>query len=243
MPDPALPPLFFAAAVLYSMVGHGGASAYLAAMALLGVAPAVMKPAALLLNVLVASIAAVRFWRAGWFTWHLFWPFAAASIPAAFLGGQIALPDHLYRQVLGVMLIYAALQLLRRWTAAPAEAVRPPSLPAAAASGAAIGLLSGLVGIGGGILLSPLMLLLRWADAQRTCAVAAPFIVLNSLAGLAGHVAAVRDVPAEIFAWAAAAGAGGMIGSYLGSRRLTGVALRRVLAAVVALAAVKLLLT
>ncbi len=232
--------LVFVAALLYSMVGHGGASGYLAAMALVGVAPAVMKPTALTLNVFVATVGTIQFVRAGRFSWGLFWPFALGSVPLAFLGGSLALPVPVYRRLLGLVLLYAAWRLFR--TPRDPGDPRPPARPLAVASGAGIGFLSGLTGVGGGIFLSPLLLLLRWADVRRTAAVSVAFILVNSVAGLLGHVAGVRSLPREIGLLAGVAMAGGLIGSTLGSRRLPSPVLRRLLGVVLVVAAAKLLL-
>ncbi|HEY0081272.1 MAG TPA: sulfite exporter TauE/SafE family protein, partial [Pyrinomonadaceae bacterium] len=164
--------LILAAAALYSSVGHAGASGYLAAMALFGLAPATMKPTALCLNILVASVATFRFARAGCFHWPLFWPFAVASVPLAFVGGALTLPTTIYKQIVGLTLLYAAVRLFLFTSAkagAAAEAgTRNVPLAAAMLSGGVIGLLSGLTGVGGGIFLSPLLLLLGWADTRRT---------------------------------------------------------------------------
>jgi uncharacterized membrane protein YfcA len=234
--------LVFTAAVLYSMVGHAGASGYLAAMALFGVAPAVMKPTALALNVLVALVTTTQFARAGHFSWRVFWPFALGSIPFAFLGGALGLPADVYKLVLGAVLVFAAYRLLRG--ARAPETVPPGDVPrpVAIVCGAGLGFLSGLTGVGGGIFLSPLMLLMRWADVKRTAAVSAAFILVNSISGLLGHVASVRMLPPEIGPLAGVAVGGGLIGSTLGSRRLPSPVLRRTLAAVLVVAAVKLLL-
>ena len=230
--------LVFVAAVLYSMVGHAGASGYLAAMALYSVAPAVMKPTALTLNILVAAVGTVQFVRAGRFTWSLFWPFALGSVPLAFLGGSLGLPIPLYKRLLALVLLYAAYRLFR---AAPAGGEpRPARLPVAVGSGAAIGFLSGLTGVGGGIFLSPLMLIMGWADARRTAAVSVAFILVNSLAGLLGHLSSVRHLPREIGILAGVALVGGLLGSTLGSRRLPNPVLRRLLAVVLVVAAAKL---
>jgi uncharacterized membrane protein YfcA len=230
--------LVFVAAVLYSMVGHAGASGYLAAMALVGVAPAMMKPTALTLNILVATVGTIQFARAGRFSWPLFWPFALGSVPLAFLGGSLALPITLYKRVLAVVLLYAAYRLFR--TVAAREGPRPIRLPVATASGAGIGFLSGLTGVGGGIFLSPLMLIMGWADVRRTAAVSAAFILVNSISGLLGHLSSVRSLPGEIGILAAVALVGGFIGSTLGSRRLPSPVLRRLLAVVLLVAAAKL---
>ncbi len=231
--------LVFVAAVLYSMVGHAGASGYLAAMALVGIAPAVMKPTALALNILVATVGTVQFVRAGRFSWSLFWPFALGSVPFAFLGGSLALPIPLYRRLLALVLLYAAYRLFRASTGAVAEP-RAPRRPIAAAAGAGIGFLSGLTGVGGGIFLSPLMIIKGWADARRTAAVSVAFILVNSVSGLLGHLSSVRFLPREIGILAGVALLGGFIGSTIGSRRLPNPVLRRLLAVVLLVAAAKL---
>lgn len=237
--DALLSAAILVAAVLYSSVGHGGASAYLAVMALAGLAPAVMRPSALVLNLIVAAIAAVRFARAGHFRWRLFWPFAVASIPFAFLGGAITLPDAVYRRLLGVVLLFAAYRLWRVFGGG--ESLRTPSLLTALLWGAAIGMLSGLTGVGGGIFLSPLLLLARWAEPKPTAAVSAAFIWVNSFAGLLAKPASLAALPPGIPLWAIAAAAGGILGASLGSRRLPGLALRRLLALVLVVAGGKLL--
>ena len=150
--------LFFAGAALYSSVGHGGASSYLAVMGLFGLAPSVMKPTALTLNILVALVATVNFYRAGLFSWHLFWPFAVVSIPAAFIGGSILLPGRVYLMIVGIVLIVAAFWMFRSALRPIVVAIRPLPLAGAIASGLGIGFLSGLTGVGGGIFLSPLLL-------------------------------------------------------------------------------------
>src|SRR5258708_20796895 len=173
------------AAFAYASVGHGGASAYIAAMALAGIAPPAMRPIALVLNILVSAIATYKFWRAGYFRWRLFWPFAAVSIPLAFVGGAITLPGHAYKVLVGIVLIYAAWQLWRSARAGEEmREVREPPVALAMAVGGALGLLAGLTGVGGGIFLSPVLLILGWAGTKQTSAVAAPFILVNSLAGL-----------------------------------------------------------
>jgi uncharacterized membrane protein YfcA len=239
--DALLPLTIFVAAVLYSSVGHGGASAYLAVMSLAGLAPGVMRPAALVLNLIVATIGAFRFARAGHFQWRLFWPFAAASIPFAFLGGAITLPDIVYRRVLGIVLLFAAYRLWRVFRGSEAKLHAPP-LAAALLWGAAIGTLSGLTGVGGGIFLSPLLLLAHWAEPRPTAAVSAAFIWVNSFAGLLGKPASLAALPAGIALWALAAAVGGIVGAGLGSRRLPSLVLRRLLAVVLVVAGGKLLL-
>jgi uncharacterized protein len=222
-------------------VGHAGASGYLAAMALFGVAPEVMKPTALALNLLVASIASFKFYRAGHFSWPTFWPFALTSVPLAFVGGGIALPVTVYRPLLGAVLLYSAARFTFGFRGT--DQTRPIPLWAALALGAIIGLLSGLTGVGGGIFLSPVLLLMRWAPIRTTAAVSATFILVNSAAGLAGHLSSVGQLHPMVAVWAAIAGVGGWIGSELGSRRLPPAILRGLLAAVLIIAGVKLIFT
>jgi len=232
------------AAFVYATVGHGGASAYLAVMALAGVAPQEMRPIALLLNIVVSSIATYKFQRAGYFRWRLFWPFAIVSIPMAFAGGAITLPGQAYRILVGLVLLYAAWQL---WLSARAgdeiRALRDPPLGWATGIGAAMGLLAGLTGVGGGIFLSPLLLMLGWAGTKQTSAVAAPFILVNSLAGLAaGFAARVAALPEHAWIFALAVLVGGWFGAEYGSRRFTNPIVRRFLAVVLAVAGTKMVL-
>lgn len=234
--------LIFAAGLLYSSVGHAGASGYLAAMALFGLAPDVMKPAALLLNILVASIAATQFYRAGYFSRDIFLPFAVSSIPFAFIGGTLSLPGSFYKQVLGLILLFAAYRLFRYDSPAVTDAVKSVPVPWAVLFGAVIGLLSGAVGVGGGIFLSPLLLFMGWAGTKQTAGVSAAFILVNSIAGIAGHVSSVKFLPDVIYPWAFAAVLGGLIGSHLGSRRFVNATLYRLLAAVLVIAGAKLML-
>ncbi len=232
------------ASFVYASVGHGGASAYLAAMALAGIAPPDMRPIALALNVLVSSLATFKFWRAGYFRWRLFWPFAAVSIPFAYLGGAITLPSHIYRAVVGLVLVYAGAQLWRSYRAGEEmREVRAPAVPLAMAIGAAMGLLSGLTGVGGGIFLSPLLLMLGWAGTKQTSAVAAPFILVNSIAGLAaGFVAGTAVLPQATWLLAATVLVGGWLGAEYGSRKFANPVVRRVLAVVLAVAGAKMML-
>lgn len=234
--------LFFAGAALYASVGHAGASAYLAVMGLYSFAPSAMKPTALALNILVAVVATLKFYRAGLFSWRLFWPFAVASIPAAFIGGATALPTRSYKIVVGVVLLYAAAWMFRSsLTPLQAAAHRPP-LWAAIVAGLAIGFLSGLTGVGGGIFLSPLLLYMAWADTRATSGVAAPFILVNSIAGLLGHFSSVAQLPPNIPVWGAAAVIGGWIGATYGSKHAPPPVLRQLLSVVLVVAGVKLIL-
>ena len=231
------------AAFGYASVGHGGASAYIAAMALAGIAPAEMRPIALLLNILVSSLGTWKFYRAGYFRWRLLWPFAVVSIPMAYVGGAITLPGQAYKILVGVVLLYAAWQLWRSSTSGEEmREVREPPLGWAMAIGAAMGLLAGLTGVGGGIFLSPLLLMLGWAGTKQTSAVAAPFILVNSIAGLAAVlVAKGAALPSYVWILAAAVLAGGWLGAEYGSRRFANPVVRRVLAIVLALAGAKMI--
>lgn len=229
----------FVVAVLYSSVGHGGASGYLAVMAFLAVAPGVTRPTALILNVLVSTIALIQFSRRGHFSWRLFWPFAVASIPLAYIGGRIDLPTDVYKAVLGVVLLLTAIRL--SLNIKTDGETKPPNLAAALALGAAIGLVSGLVGVGGGIFLTPVLLLMRWSEARVAAGVSALFILVNSAAGLAGAYEKAIQLPAYVLPWLAAAVVGGLIGSTLGAKKFDTLTLRRVLAMVLVVAGLKLI--
>jgi uncharacterized membrane protein YfcA len=233
---------FVAAAALYASVGHAGASAYLAVMGLFDFAPGAMKPTALALNILVAAIATIRFYRAGLFRWSLFWPFAIVSIPAAFLGGAMMLPTRSYKIVVGVVLLYAAVWMFRSALKPTDGETHPPPIWAALFWGATIGLLSGLTGVGGGIFLSPLLLYMGWAETRATSGVAAPFILVNSMAGLLGHFSSLAQVPSNIPLWAVAVALGGWLGATYGSRRAPPLVLRQVLSLVLLIAGAKLVL-
>lgn len=233
-----------AAAFLYSAVGHGGASAYIAVMALAGISAAEMRPLALQLNVLVSALATVLFYRAGHFRWPLFWPLAAVSVPAAYIGGAITLPVPMFKVLVGFVLIYAGWQLWRGAHAGVGERMRR-HLPVFVAMviGGVLGLLSGLTGVGGGIFLSPILLLSGWAGTKQTSAVAAPFILVNSLAALAAGF--VRNpTPPPDYAWwlMAAVLIGGWAGAEYGSRRFANPLIRQVLAVVLGIAGGKMVL-
>lgn len=226
-------------AFLYSSVGHAGASGYIAVMGLASLSPALIKPSALVLNVLVASIGSWQFFRAGHFRWRLFWPFALLSVPMAFLGGKIDLPTYWFKGLVGVVLLISAANFL--WRPGDDEPREEPSLPVALGAGGVLGLFAGLTGTGGGIFLTPLMLLMRWARTKQVAATSALFILVNSLAGLAGNASAARTIPALVWPLAGAALVGGSLGSYLGSKRLPTVAIKRLLAVVLVIAGLHLL--
>jgi Predicted permeases len=238
----ALAALFFLVGLLHASVGQGGASGYLAILSLFGLAPAIVSTSALLLNVLVAGTAFVTFYRAGHFSWRLTWPFVLTSVPAALVGGLIPVTAEVYRLLLGGVLAYAGLRLmLHSRHGQRVEHYQSPALRIALPTGAGIGLLSGIVGVGGGIFLSPLMILLRWADAKNTAATSAAFIVINSIAGLSGRLIAGRFVVGDLLPLMLAAFAGGLVGAYLGAHRFNSSLLRRVLGVVLLVAALRLI--
>ncbi len=234
--------LVFAAAALYSSVGHGGGSGYLAAMALFGLAPNEMRPAALVLNVIVAGIGTVRFVRAGRFDARLFALCAAGAVPFAFLGGALSPADSTYKRLVGAVLLFAAARLLFTTSAFDAAEKRRAPAWAAVLCGSGIGLLAGLTGTGGGIFLSPLLLFLRWADTKDTAGVSVAFILANSVAGLGGLLTKPFVLPEGVALWAVAATLGGLLGSEFGSKRLGNPALRKLLAVVLVVAGLKLVL-
>ena len=225
-------------AMLYSSVGHGGASGYLALMALFGVDVVLMKPSALILNLFVSSIAFISYYRAGYFRARLLVPFVITSIPAAFLGATLEIPPELYKKILGICLLIAALRILIR--PSKDEERRELSIPIALASGALIGFFAGMIGIGGGIILSPLLLLTRWGGMKETAAASAAFIFLNSLAGLSGHIMAGMAVSPKIAVWIVAVITGGLIGSWTGGFKLSAAHLRYLITAVLLVASIKL---
>ena len=231
----------FLVAVLYSSVGHGGASGYLGVMAFLAVAPEVTRPTALVLNLFVASIAFVQFYRAKHFDWKIFLPFAVASVPMAFVGGMIHLPTTVYKIILGVTLILAAIRL-----AINLKSEREPTAPqvwVCLIIGAVLGLVSGLVGVGGGIFLTPILLLFNWTETKKAAGISALFILVNSISGLLGNRAQVLELPSTVWIWITAAVIGGIIGATLGSFRFNSLTLRRVLAVGLLIAGVKLIFT
>jgi len=227
---------FAVAAMLYASVGHGGASAYLAVMALAGFAPQEMRWLALWMNILVSGVATLMFMR--YFEWRLFWPFSVAAIPCAWLGGMVELTAGAFYWLVGVALVVAAIRL---FLPDGSHGLKPLSLPAAIGSGAIIGTLSGLVGVGGGIFLTPLLMLTKWANPKQAAAVSAPFIFLNSLAGIGGMVTSGNGgaLSTELLIYGASALLGGLAGGWWGSIRARPAWLRPALAVVLVVAAVK----
>ncbi|OZA92316.1 MAG: hypothetical protein B7X57_08480 [Erythrobacter sp. 34-65-8] len=237
--DWALAVCIMFAAALYSSVGHAGASAYIALMALFGVPPAVMRPTALALNVLVGSLASWRYVVAKQFRWRVLWPFLLGATPMAFVGGGIHLPGEFYRPLMGVVLWIAAARLLWPKALRTESDWRDPPVWAGIVAGAGIGLLSGLTGTGGGIFLSPVLLFMAWSPVRQSAGVAAVFVLVNSLAGLAGNVASLGSLPPQLPLYAAAALAGALAGTSLGIR-LQSPWLTRALGLVLVIAGAKL---
>ncbi len=235
--------LLFFAAVLYSSVGHAGASGYLAVMSLFGIAPEVMKPTALVLNIAVASLATYKFYRAGFFQWRLFWPFAVCSVPLAYLGGSFDLSAIYYKPLLGTVLLLAAGRLLLGKQDYSVDGARIVPIPMALGLGGMIGFLSGLTGVGGGIFLSPLLLFSGWASIRQASGVTAAFILVNSIAGLLGNIASVSRVPIDAVWWLLAAVGGGWIGAELGARRLKIPYIKSLLGVVLVIAGLKMIVT
>jgi uncharacterized membrane protein YfcA len=233
---------FFFIALLYSTVGHAGASGYLATMALLSFPPAVMKPTALALNIIVAMVTSIRFYQAGHFSWRLFWPFALASVPLAYLGGSLAIHATAYKILVGLALLFAAAHLIVRSTVASdqGEGINHPGMIASLVSGGVIGFISGLTGVGGGIFLSPVLLILNWAGLRKTSAVAAVFILVNSVSGLAGFIRKGGALPDHLAWWSVAVITGGFIGSSLGATKFNSPVLRVLLGVVLFMAGMKL---
>ena len=234
--------LLFVVAFLYASVGHGGASGYLALMALFSMAPAVMKPTALMLNLFVSLTAFIQYYRAGHFSWRIFWPLALASVPLAFLGGLVSIEASFYKKILGLLLLLPVVRFLffRHQDNVPLQPEKPL---AAAGIGAGIGWLSGLIGIGGGIILSPVLLLLKWTNQKQTAAISALFIFVNSLAGLLGQWQKGINFTPEMTYYVVIAFTGGLAGAYIGAIRLPQHAIRYALALVLAVASVKLIFT
>jgi uncharacterized protein len=243
--------IFAVVAMFYTAVGHAGASGYLAAMALVGVLPEVMRPTALTLNIVIAAFTTWRFRRARFFDAKIVGAFLIGSIPMAFIGGGIKLPADVYKWLVGAVLLFSAVYLIwRAYTkrfsnGAFDESIVTIPLFAAPFIGAAIGLLSGLTGTGGGIFLSPIILLMLWAGPKTVAGIAAPFIMANSIAGLAGGLVmgtfAVNTIPTAIIPLCAAALVGAMLGTWLGIYKLSNRMLLVTLALVMLIAAAKLL--
>lgn len=234
--------LLLLVAFLYASVGHGGASGYLALMAIFGIAPDVMKPTALLLNLFVSLTSFIQFYRAGHFKWKLFLPFAIASVPLAFAGGLVTIDAAIYKKILGLLLIIPIIRFLF-FSNIQVPEIKKTNTTLSLLIGASIGLLSGLIGIGGGIILSPVLLLLKWADMKQTAAISALFIFVNSVSGLGGQLTKGIQFSTDMYLYVAIAFIGGIGGAYFGALRFKQTILKYLLAAVLMMAAYKLLFT
>jgi uncharacterized membrane protein YfcA len=234
--------LLFLVAFLYSSVGHGGASGYLALMALFSFTPEIMKPTALLLNLFVSLTSFIQFYRGKHFNWKLFLPFAIGSVPMAFLGGMKTPNEVLYKKVLGVLLIIPIIRFLF-FANIKVEELKKSTFVLSVLIGAVIGFLSGLIGIGGGIILSPVLLLLKWADMKQTAAISALFIFVNSLSGFIAQLLKGINFNADMYAYVAIAFVGGICGAYFGSLKFKHTVLQYLLAFVLIIASYKLLFT
>lgn len=235
-------PLLFLIAFLYASVGHGGASGYLALMAIFSITPEVMKPTALLLNIFVSATSFYQFFRGKHFIWKIFLPFAIASIPMSFAGGLISIETGIYKRILGILLIIPIVRFLF-FPYIKQEELLKPSFILSLLIGVAIGFLSGLIGIGGGIILSPVLLLLKWTDMKQTAAISALFIFVNSLAGLAGQITKGIHFNENMVLYVVIAFTGGVCGAYFGSLRFKQEFLKYLLALVLLLASYKLIFT
>jgi len=234
-------PALLLVAILYSSVGHGGGSGYLAVMAFFAVAPGITKPTALTLNIFVSAIAFILFYRRGYFDWKAFIPFAIASIPLAFLGGMIELPIFYYKLILALVLLFAAVRLAWKLRSSDEETAQL-NLPAAICIGGLIGITSGLIGVGGGIFLTPILVLTRWSTPQNAAGISALFILVNSISGLAGNYQNISLLPRTVILWIGIAIVGGVVGSTLGSKYFDSLWLRRALSLVLVVAGIKLFL-
>ena len=234
--------LLFLVAFLYASVGHGGASGYMALMAIFSIAPEVMKPTALLLNLFVSLTSFIQFYRGKHFNWKLFLPFAIASVPLAFVGGQISIDADIYKKILGILLLVPIIRFLF-FANIKVEDLKKSNIILSLLIGAAIGFLSGLIGIGGGIILSPVLLLLKWSDMKQTAAISALFIFVNSLSGLAGQLTKGIHFSSDMYTYVAVAFVGGICGAYFGSLKFKSNILKYLLAVVLMVAAYKLLFT
>jgi uncharacterized membrane protein YfcA len=231
--------LLFAVAFLYSSVGHGGASGYLALMGIFSVAPATMKPAALLMNVFVSAIAFIQYSRTTPLNKKLFLLLIIGSVPAAFFGAKISLDVSVYKKILGVLLLFPVLRLLG-FFGKEKETLKEYNVALAVLIGIGVGLISGMIGIGGGIILSPILILLGWTNIKQAAVIAAPFIFLNSISGLISLSMKGFNLETQVYLWIAIAIAGGMLGSWYGSSKLQNDLLKKFLAAVMLIAIIKL---
>lgn len=234
--------LLFIVAFLYASVGHGGASGYLALMAIFNMSPAFMKPTALLLNLFVSLTAFIQYYRSGHFKWKLFLPLALSSIPFAFIGGLVSLDTQFYKKILGILLIIPVARFLF-FKDQESNSKSSQNLGLSIFIGAFIGLISGLIGIGGGIILSPILLILGWSNQKQTAAISALFIFVNSMSGLFGQMTKGIHFSPDMIAFVILAFLGGLLGAWLGAKKFNHAILKYTLSAVLLLASYKLLFT
>lgn len=231
----------FLGAALYTSVGHAGASAYIAAMALFSLPAATIRPTALALNILVASFGAWRFISAGLFRWRGCWPFIVGAVPMAFFGGYLQLPGHIHKTIIGIVLLIAAARLLWPIPLAVLSDWQDPPIALAIPAGAVIGLLSGLTGTGGGIFLTPLILFMAWSETKTASGISVVFILCNSIAGLLGNYASLKSLPAELPFYMVAVMLGAVVGTQLGIHRYAKEHLLKALGVVLLIAGAKLI--
>ena len=230
-------------AVLYTSVGHAGASAYIAIMALFSLPAAVIKPTALVLNILVASFTTFRYVRKGFFDFSLLLPLAIGALPAAFLGGYIQAPTQLYKALVGLILLYSAYRMIRAQNKGEHEAAHQPVFLQAVAVGAGIGFLAGLTGTGGGIFLSPVILFFAWSTTRNSLGTASAFILINSVSGLLGNLSSIKSLPDVLPLFLAAVFIGALIGTAIGSKYASVPMIRKLLGLVLLIAGLKLVWT
>lgn len=233
-------PVFFVIAFLYSSVGHGGASGYLAVMVLMGFVPSSIKSTALIINLFVSGIAFFSFYKARYFKFNLLWPFIVTSIPAAYAGAQISINTSVFKVILSGCLLIAITRMLYK-PENSGEIKKVPIVPALI-TGGIIGLFSGMIGIGGGIILSPLLIMLNWSTVKEAAAVSAPFIFLNSLSGLSGIIQQGFKIEPYIIVLILASILGSIPGSYFGSKKFSLTGLKYILAGILFFAAAKLII-
>ncbi|WP_375605138.1 sulfite exporter TauE/SafE family protein [Flavobacterium davisii] len=227
---------------LYASVGHGGASGYLALMSLFSFSPEMMKPSALVLNILVSSVAFLFFYRSNQFRWDLFYPFAITSIPLSFIGGFFKIETHVYKIILGIILLFAAIRIISAFRRKENQAIKAIQFKKALLIGAIVGFISGILGIGGGIILGPIILLLGWGNMKETAAVSALFILVNSISGILGFLANNGIFPTQMARVILVVFMGGTLGAFYGSTKFNNTTLKYILSFVLVIASAKLIM-